>query len=329
MSYVYGMHSRSFYFEAVEKNLSSINFGGKPDRLYDPIRYMISLGGKRLRPVLMLMSNELFGGSHELILGPASGIEVFHNFTLLHDDIMDNAPLRRSKETVHRKWNRDIAILSGDAMFVRSCELMMQSEEKYLKRLLSVFFKTAIDVCEGQQFDMDYENENEITIDEYIKMITLKTASLIACCANIGAITADANEEDCLHMYNFGLNLGITFQIHDDILDAFGDSLKFGKRVGGDILSNKKTILLLLALQYSSGENKKQLKNWLAKKEFDSEEKIASVISIYNELNVRQKGLEIMDSYFRKSLYELDRITSVNSKEPILELTNSLMVREQ
>ena len=250
------MHDEKYFRELVESELAKLKLDGRPARLYEPIRYMLSLGGKRLRPVLLLMTNELFNGRIEEVINPALGIEVFHNFTLLHDDIMDKAPLRRSMETVHSKWNSDIAILSGDTMFVQSCMLMMKTNMDCMEDIMQVFFKTAIEVCEGQQSDMDFESMNDVSIDDYLHMISQKTAALIACSAFIGARCAGAEKKDADLMYDFGKNLGLAFQLHDDILDVYGEKDKFGKQVGGDIISNKKTFLLLSALNEAKGNLK-------------------------------------------------------------------------
>jgi len=234
------MHEPAFFQSIIEEEIKKISLGSSPRELYEPIRYMLALGGKRLRPSLLLMSTELFGGNTKDAISPALGIEVFHNFTLLHDDIMDKAPLRRSQETVHKKWNPDIAILSGDTMFVKSCELMMKVDDGILRKVMTLFYETATEVCEGQQLDMNFESRSSVTIDEYIHMISLKTAMLLGCSMKTGAWIANANEADANHLYDFGKNIGIAFQLHDDILDVYGDELKFGKQVGGDIIANKK-----------------------------------------------------------------------------------------
>ena len=324
------MHSESYFRKIIEDELVKLKLDREPSRLYDPIRYMINLGGKRLRPSILLMSHELFSGNSENLLKPALGIEVFHNFTLLHDDIMDKAPLRRSRETVHKKWNPDIAILSGDTMFVQSCQLMMNVREEYLRDVLDIFLKTAIDVCEGQQSDMDFETEENILIENYLNMISKKTASLIGCATYIGALCAGVPMKDSIHMYEFGKNLGIAFQLHDDILDVYGDSEKFGKQVGGDILANKKTFLLLTALQRAEGNIKIELLKWLNSKENNPDKKIDAVISIYEKLDVKHQTSVKMEYFFKKALNELDAVNApANKKEALLELTEKLMIREK
>jgi geranylgeranyl diphosphate synthase type II len=262
------MHSLSHFQQLIEKGLSSLELDKKPAELYDPIQYMLNLGGKRMRPALLLMSNEMFGGNPEEVISPALGIEVFHNFTLLHDDIMDKAPLRRTKATVHEKWNANVAILSGDTMFVQSCQLMMKVNDKYLRKVMDLFMKTAIEVCEGQQYDMNYESIEKVSLDEYLEMIALKTAVLLGGSLAIGAICADAKEDDIENIYHFGKKLGIAFQLQDDILDAYGDAEKFGKQVGGDIISNKKTFLLISACEQAKGKQLEQLTFLLESKRF-------------------------------------------------------------
>ncbi len=324
------MHSESYFRTIIENELEKIELDKHPVQLYNPIRYMINLGGKRLRPSILLMSHELFNGNPEQLLKPALGIEIFHNFTLLHDDIMDKAPLRRSKETVHMKWNPNIAILSGDTMFVQSCQLMMNVQEEYLRDVLTIFLKTAIDVCEGQQSDMDFEKEENISIENYLNMICKKTASLIGCAMHIGSLCAGATEKDFSHMYEFGKNLGIAFQLHDDLLDVYGDSAKFGKQIGGDILANKKTFLLLTALESAEGNNKKELLKWLNAKEYNPETKINAVISIYENLDIKNQTSEKMENFFKKALNEFEAVNApANRKKPLMELAKKLMVREK
>ncbi len=324
------MHSPNYFQAFIEKEISLLDFPTSPPELYEPIRYMLSLGGKRLRPCLVLMSNELFGGDAEKIINPALGIEVFHNFTLLHDDIMDRAPLRRRKATVHTKWNSNIAILSGDTMFVKSCQLMMQVEENYRSEILGIFLKTAMEVCEGQQIDMNFEKRDNVTIPEYIDMISLKTAVLLGCSLQIGAVLAGADKADARHMYDFGKNLGIAFQLHDDVLDLYAESDKFGKQVGGDILANKKTILLLLALASTNESEVSQLKKLLADSDFvDSTRKVNAVRDIFERLDIRRKAEQEMEKYFQLATNDFQKVqVDPTKKEALTELAESLMVRE-
>jgi len=323
------MHSPKYFQGLIEKEISALSIPGSPVELYDPIRYMLSLGGKRLRPCLLLMANELFGGDVSKAVGPALGIEVFHNFTLMHDDIMDNAPIRRGKETVYKKWNPNIAILSGDTMFVKSCQLMMEVENVHRASVLDLFFKTAAEVCEGQQYDMNFENKVNVSIPEYIEMISLKTAVLLGCSLQIGAMIAGASAENASLMYDFGKNLGIAFQLHDDILDLYAESEKFGKQVGGDILSNKKTILLLHALAHSDTAKVCELKKWISTNDADPELKICAVTQIFESLDVRRKAEADMEDYFLRAMNDFQKVQADPSKkETLSELAERLMVRE-
>ena len=323
------MHSPKYFQELVDEEIAKLSFPTSPSELYEPIRYMLSLGGKRIRPALVLMSNELFGSDPGKIIKVALGVEVFHNFTLMHDDIMDRAPLRRNKSTVHTKWNSNIAILSGDTMFVKSCQLVMNTDPKFSQDVLALFLKTAIEVCEGQQMDMNFESRGDVSIKEYIEMISLKTAVLLGCSLQIGAILADANAEDARLMYSFGKNLGIAFQLHDDILDLYGEAIKFGKQVGGDILSNKKTILLLLALSHSNKKEVDELNKWINNPVLVPEKKIAAVREIFERLGIRKKAEDEMEKYFQLALHDFQKVNVEDSrKETLSNLAESLMIRE-
>lgn len=317
--------------ELIGKQLQELHFQTEPATLYDPIRYMLSLGGKRIRPVLLLMGTELFDGNLNDALSASIAIEVFHNFTLLHDDIMDNAPLRRTKPTVHHKWNTNIAILSGDAMFVKSCQLMMEVPNLALRDVLNVFHATALEVCEGQQLDMDFEKETSVTIESYLKMIRLKTAVLLGCSLKVGALIADATQEDAQHIYDFGVNLGLAFQLQDDVLDVYANAEKFGKQVGGDILSNKKTYLLLTALNQSSGLLKEELLQWIHQPitSDDFVSKVQAVTRIYNALGVREQAEKKMNQLYQDAFDHLAAIpVDASKKEPLRLLAESLLVRE-
>lgn len=323
------MHTIEQLHALIEAELSDLPLKKNPEQLYEPIRYMLSLGGKRLRPLLLLMSHELFNGTPKNALKPATAIEIFHNFTLLHDDIMDKAPLRRSKETVHKKWNSDIAILSGDSMFVLSCQMMMNVHAHHVDKVMNSFLKTALEVCEGQQLDMDFQQSVEVTIDDYLDMISRKTASLLGCSTFIGSICADASESDANHMYAFGKNLGIAFQLHDDILDVYGSPEKFGKQVGGDILSNKKTILLLNALEIAEGKEKTDLMQWMSNDNFDPQNKINAITDIYNKLHIKEASSDTVDFYFQSALKELAAVnTKPALKQPLMQLAEKMMRRE-
>lgn len=323
------MHEPAFFQNIVDEELKKFPLHFSPAELYDPIRYMLSLGGKRLRPSLVMMSTELFDGDYTEAITPALGIEVFHNFTLMHDDIMDKAPLRRSKPTVYKKWNADIAILSGDTMFAKSCELMMHVNDKILRHVLNLFYMTAIEVCEGQQLDMNYETKPAVTINEYIHMIGLKTAVLVACSLKTGALIADASETDANHLYDFGKNIGIAFQLHDDMLDVYGDEQKFGKQTGGDILANKKTFLLLKALETAADKDAEELKRWIGMKEFDSRKKIEAVKEIFSSLKIREATEEKMGEFFQQAIQSLNLISVSEERKTVMRnFAEKLMVRE-
>ena len=320
------MKSIPEYQGIITKGIEKFQKDNKDFSLYDPVNYILDLGGKRLRPVLTLLATDLFGGVVSDSIKPALGIEVFHNFTLLHDDIMDNAPLRRGQATVHEKWNVNAAILSGDVMFVQAFSLVTSCKNEFLRDVLDLFNVTAIEVCEGQQHDMDFESRNDVSIDEYIEMIRLKTSVLVACALKLGAILASAPKEDAEKLYDFGLNLGIAFQIKDDILDVFGDAALVGKKVGGDILANKKTYLLLKALEDGDESQNITLKNWLSKE--GGVDKVEAVTEIFEALSVKEKADEVMDSYYQKSIEALDAIQiDVAKKQYLYDFSAGLMSR--
>jgi geranylgeranyl diphosphate synthase type II len=323
------MHSIGELKDLVAKELSEIPLKGSPKDLYDPISYMLSLEAKRMRPIALLAACEMFDGDLKQAINPALGIEVFHNFTLMHDDIMDNAPLRRSSQTVHTRWNHNIAILSGDTMFVKACQLMMMTDDKVLRPVLELFHETAIQVCEGQQLDMDFETAADISIDDYIHMITYKTAVLLAASLKLGAVIAGADTTNADHIYEFGKNTGIAFQLKDDLLDIFGDDKKFGKFKGGDIVANKKTFLLLKALELATGEDKLKLNSWISNPTFDASEKVTAVTEIYNRLGVEKLAEEEMSKHFDKAIFHLNQIPVSESKKSVLRgMAEKLMVRE-
>lgn len=323
--------THSLWQQQIEEAISRINFNKTPYALYDPIRYTLGLGGKRLRPILVFLGCDTFNGDTHEVVNAAAGIEVFHNFTLLHDDIMDNAPVRRNMPTVHAKWSRNVAILAGDTMFVKAFELMMMVPEKYMKVVLDLFSKTAIEVCEGQQLDMDFEKQSNVSIDEYINMITLKTSVLLACSLKTGALVAGANTADAAHIYEFGKNVGIAFQIHDDLLDAYGIAEKFGKQTGGDIIANKKTILYLEALQRADAEQKKQLHEiYSGAIKLNDSEKVETVKAIFNAMEIQKHVKVLMDKYYNNALSHLDLATaSMQKKESLVAFCNQLMQRER
>lgn len=315
--------------QEVEFQLSQLDFPQRPASLYDPLRYMLSLGGKRMRPVLVLLANDLFAGKMDQAMPAALGVEVFHNFTLLHDDIMDKAPLRRGKSTVHEKWNGNIAILSGDAMFVKSCQLITKVPATAVPVVMNLFLKTALEVCEGQQLDMDFETRETVDVDEYIEMIKLKTAVLVGACLGIGAHIAGATAEEVKHVYDFGVNLGIAFQLQDDILDVYGDELKFGKQVGGDIIANKKTFLLLSALNKASGETASKLQHWLNYQGDDNLSKVNAIKEIYRTLQVKESAETKMNTLYAEALSHLDALPiDQNRSAALRKLSSMLMLRE-
>lgn len=317
------------YLEKFENELKNVNFDFEPIELYEPISYLLSLGGKRMRPVLLLMTCELFDGDIDKAIPQAVAIEVFHNFTLMHDDIMDKAPKRRNQLTVHTKWNENTAILSGDVMLVCAYQQLCKSDANLLPQLLNLFNKTAIEVCEGQQFDMNYETQQNVSIAEYLTMIDLKTAVLIGCSLKTGAIVSNASVQDQNDIYEFGRNIGIAFQLQDDILDIYGNPDKFGKQVGGDILSNKKTFLYLKALEIANEQQKDTLLHYFSSTHHDPSKKIEAVIKLYDELEIKKHAQSEMDRYFNIAMKYLDRVSLSSSKKEILiDFTNKLMVRE-
>lgn len=314
------MIKAEIYQELINKLIEEQNFKKQPAALYEPIHYVMSQGGKRLRPLLTLLSCDLFGGDLQKALYPAMAIEVFHNFTLVHDDIMDKAPLRRGKETVYKKWNSNIAILSGDTMFAMAYQFAIMTDHAVIPEILDVFSKTAIEVCEGQQLDMDFESTENVSIQEYIEMIRLKTAVLLAASLKIGAIAAGADKNSIEKIYDFGIHLGIAFQLKDDLLDVYGDVEKFGKMSGGDIITGKKTYLILKALDLATPDQYDRLRHLYSDATLDTAYKIAEVKAIFNALQIEKHVSLIMDEYFNKSLTFL---SNVNAPE-----VSKLAVRE-
>lgn len=314
------------YIEKIENHLISIDFPENPKNLYEPLHYFLSLGGKRLRPVLTLMAAELGGESYEKAIDAALAIEVFHNFSLIHDDIMDEAPIRRGLPTVHEKWNTNIAILSGDVLLVKAYQLLSKQQKQHLPDLLELFNKTAVEVCEGQQLDMDFESKETVSISDYIEMIRLKTSVLLGCALEFGFIISNQSNSNREKIYEFGVNLGIAFQIQDDILDLFGDPEKVGKQVGGDVKSNKKTLLYLIAEQKASDELKKEL-NQLAQLE-DLDSKVEKTKKLYDNLNVKEETAGYMKEYYNQAMKALDSIETRNSKGAILEMVDFLFNRQ-
>jgi len=310
----------------IEQEIQAISYPTNPNLLYDPISYIMGLKGKRMRPILLLMAHQLFDENLETAISPALAIEVFHNFTLLHDDIMDNAPLRRGNSTVHEKWNSNVAILSGDTMMIQSYQLFAKVAEGSVKQVLEVFSKAAIEVCEGQQWDMDFETQDDVEIADYLKMIEYKTAVLLAASLKIGAITANASVEDQNHLYEFGKNIGIAFQLKDDLLDAFGNPETFGKQVGGDILACKKTYLYLKALEVANVSQLEKLTEVYLDDHYPEEEKIENVKSLFEQMEIPMHTKNLMLAYQTKAMKHLESISSEN-KAPLIAFSNKLMDR--
>lgn len=309
--------------------LNSRNWINEPKNLYEPIEYILQLGGKRMRPILTLMGCHIFSNEYKKALPAALAIEVFHNFTLVHDDIMDDAPLRRGKETVHEKWNLNTGILSGDAMLILAYQYFENYEPKVFQKLAQLFSKTALEVCDGQQLDIDFETRNDVSIAEYIEMIRLKTSVLVGAALKMGAIVAETNEENANLIYEFGLNLGIAFQLQDDYLDTFGNPETFGKQVGGDIIENKKTYLYLKSLLLASSKDKKTLESLYSTKLEDNLDKIKQVKSIFRTYNIPEETQKIIKEYTEKAFKTLETLTI--SKENKINLKNfglQLMQRE-
>ncbi len=323
------MHTFDFLFNKIQTKLAEEDLDFAPDEIYKPISYTLSLGGKRLRPVLSLMACDLFGGNIEDAIHPAIGIEVFHNFTLLHDDIMDKAPIRRGKPSVYKKWDTNIAILSGDTMFALAYKYICKAKVENLREILDVFNKSAIEVCEGQQFDLNYETQKDVSIKDYIKMVRLKTAVLIGASLKTGASIAGAPKKEAEKIYDFGINLGIAFQLRDDILDIFGDESEFGKKTGGDIITNKKTFLYLKSFELAKGETLLSLTKYFNDKSIDDTTKVKTVKEIYNKLKVRELAEEEINKYSKKAFYHLDNIDiEDNKKLELRSLAEKLMVRK-
>jgi geranylgeranyl diphosphate synthase type II len=318
------------YISIIEEAIKANKHKQEPAKLYDPIAYTLALGGKRIRPALLLLANNLFGGEDEDALDAALAIEVFHNFTLVHDDIMDDAPLRRGKPSVYNKWNTNVAILSGDVMLMQSVQLLAKKNHNNLHEVLSLFNTTAIEVCEGQQMDMDFETSSTISIDDYLKMIELKTAVLLAASLKIGALLSNASKEDSKHIYEFGKNLGIAFQLMDDVLDLYGDPTKVGKRVGGDVIANKKTYLLLKAQELATGKVAKDLDFCLTSKVIDDNTKVERVTAIFNTLNIKKIAIDEMNLFYNSAISHLDSVEAPPEKKQVFEnFAKSLMQREK
>ena len=313
----------------VNEFLANLPYERKPKSLYEPIRYVLSMGGKRIRPTLMLLGYNLFKDNPEKILMNAVALETYHNYTLLHDDLMDNADLRRGHETVHKKWDANTAILSGDSMLVLAYERMAQCDEKHLAKVLKLFTTTALEIGEGQQFDMEFENRNDVKEEEYIEMIRLKTSVLLACALKMGAILADASDEDAENLYKFGEQIGLAFQLQDDYLDVYGDTKVFGKEIGGDITSNKKTYMLINAFNLANEAQRAELQKWVNAEEFDRKEKVAAVTRLYNEIGIDKLAQDKIAYYFEQSKKYLDAVSvPAERKEELAKYAQKMMKRQ-
>lgn len=313
------MRTSEEFSKLVNEYLAEMKYDRRPESLYEPIKYVLSMGGKRIRPVLMLLAYNLYKEDAESILMPAAALETYHNYTLLHDDLMDNADLRRGQMTVHKKWDANTAILSGDSMLVLAYQRMQQVDSRHIQPVLQLFTETALEIGEGQQYDMEFETRNDVTEDEYIEMIRLKTSVLLACALKIGAILADAPEEDQQNLYKFGEQIGLAFQLQDDYLDVYGDSKVFGKAIGGDITSNKKTYMLINAFLRADDKQRAELEKWTEAKDFDRNEKVAAVTGLYNEIGIDKLAINKICSYFESAKKYLAAVKVDGSRKAELE----------
>lgn len=313
----------------VNDYLVQLPYDRRPASLYEPIRYVLSMGGKRIRPVLMLLSYNLFKEDPETILMPACALETYHNYTLLHDDLMDNADLRRGHETVHKKWNANTAILSGDSMLVLAYQRMQQCSSDKMAEVLALFTETALEIGEGQEYDMAFEHRDDVSEEEYIEMIRLKTSVLLACALKIGAILAGASKEDADNLYRFGEQIGLAFQLQDDFLDVYGDTRVFGKAIGGDITSNKKTFMLINALNHANEEQRRQLESWIRATGFDRDEKVAAVTRLYNEIGIDRMAQDKIAYYFEQSRKYLQAVSVDESRKAELAAYAQRMMNRQ
>ena len=323
------MYTSDEILKKVNAALDALPYDRTPQSLYAPVKYVLSLGGKRIRPVLMLMGYNLYKENPEDIMMQALGLETYHNYTLLHDDLMDNADLRRGHETVHKRWDANTAILSGDSMLVLAYQRMQQCDACHLPAVMALFTETALEIGEGQQYDMDFETRNDVTEDEYIEMIRLKTSVLLACALKIGAILGDASERDADLLYKYGEQVGLAFQLQDDLLDVYGDEKVFGKAIGGDITSNKKTYMLINAVNRANAVQRAELMRWIEAKQFDRQEKIAAVTRLYDEIGIRQLCEEKINYYFEQSKNYLEQVSVADERKVCLrQYTAGLMNRQ-
>lgn len=324
------MHTTQELLDKINQHISEQKYGSNPPNLYEPIQYIMGLGGKRMRPLLVLLSYQLKGESTENILDAALAVEVFHNFTLVHDDIMDEAPLRRGQPTVHTKWNSTVAILSGDTMMIKAYELLQKGSGNQFLEVCPRFNQTAAEVCEGQQIDMNFEEQESVSEEAYLEMIRLKTAVLLGFSMYLGGRLAGYDQAEAEQLFSIGEKMGIGFQLMDDILDVYADKAKFGKQVGGDIIANKKTYLLLSALEMANPEQKEKLDHWLSLNEFDAQEKVAAVTEIYDEIGIPNLAKMKMNYYFDQSIKELETFEGNSIAKVLLkEFASNLMQRDR
>jgi geranylgeranyl diphosphate synthase, type II len=316
------------YTDQINTYIAALDLGRQPAELYQPVQYCLSNGGKRVRPLMALLACDMFGGDIQKVMGPAVGMEIFHNFTLMHDDIMDQAPLRRGKPSVYKKWNANTAILSGDVMFAMAIQQMVKAPSEHLQALLHLFNTTVTEVCEGQQYDMNYELLDKVSEAQYLNMIRLKTAVLPAACLQLGALIGGASPKDQKLIYDFGQNVGLAFQIMDDWLDIFGDEATFGKKTGGDIIANKKTWLYIKAFELANESQLRDLRNAFTNRIFNPEEKISMVKNVYVQVGLKQKAVEKMEDYNRKAMISLEKIEVAPEKKAHLrQLAGELLDR--
>ena len=323
------MYTSEELLKKVNEALDNVVYDRKPASLYDPIKYVLSIGGKRVRPVLTMLSYNLYKDDPLSIMPQALGLETYHNFTLLHDDLMDHADMRRGHETVHKKWDANRAILSGDTMLLQAFERVEDCDPDKLPAVFKVFIQTTLEIGEGQQLDVEFENRNDVTEDEYIEMIRLKTSVLLACACKVGAIMAGAPAEDIENMYKFGEKLGLAFQLQDDLLDVYGDPAVFGKNIGGDITSNKKTYMLINAVNRATPQQRDELTKWIEAKEFDRNEKVKAVTELYNEIGIRKLCEQKIEQYYQESLVYLGKINLPEERKAELKAYAAEMMKRQ
>lgn len=324
------MLSSTEILTVINKYIDNMPYDRRPMSLYEPIKYVLSLGGKRIRPTLMLLAYNMYKDDAETILPTACALETYHNFTLLHDDLMDNADMRRGNATVHKRWDANTAILSGDTMLLMAYRDMMKCEDGCLRKVMELFNTTTLEIDEGQQLDIEFETREDVREKEYIEMIRLKTSVLLACALKMGAILAGASDADADNLYQFGEKIGLAFQLQDDFLDVYGDPKVFGKNIGGDITSNKKTYMLINALRLAEGETKAELNRWTTAETFDRNEKVAAVTAIYNHLGIDRMAQERIESYFAEAMKYLNNVSvAPEKKAELIAYTQKMMKRNK